>query len=140
MKIDPSVIWAANYRLLMAVITEVSPEISALGLEMKELFLLARVDDSPHPAELAVALGMPKPTVTVYVKRLEAAHFLERAIDPGDLRRHRLTITPLGRKVLARGMALVSDAFGSRLQRLGAAERKAFAAALDTMLAPPKRA
>jgi len=41
---------------------------------------------------------MPKATVTVYLKRLEAAGFVRREIDPSDLRRHRLLLTATGRK------------------------------------------
>ncbi len=55
------------------MIAGVAPEISEHGLETKELFVLAEVDVHPHPAELAEVLCMPKPTVTVYIKRLEAA-------------------------------------------------------------------
>src|SRR3954454_5240792 len=110
-KIDASKIWSLNYRLLMSVITSVAPKISPLGLETKELFLLAEVDEHPHPAALAAVLCMPKPTVTVHVKRLEAAGFLHRDIDATDLRRHRLTLTPTGRTVMTRGLALLSKAF-----------------------------
>ena len=121
--IDPARIWSLNYRLLMSVITAVAPNIATLGLETKELFLLGEVEAHPYPAELAAVLGMPKPTVTVYVKRLEAAGFLRREIDAADLRRHRLVVTAPGRKVLSRGLALLSDGFGARLERLSAAER-----------------
>ena len=68
-------IWSLNYRLVTSVITSVAPDITQLGLETKELFVLAEVDARPHPAELAAALCMPKPSVTMYVKRLEAAGF-----------------------------------------------------------------
>ena len=95
-KIDVGKIWSLNYRLLMSVITSVAPEITELGLEAKELFVLAEVDVHPHPAELAGVLSMPKPTITMYVKRLEAAGFLRREIDCTDLRRHRLMLTPGG--------------------------------------------
>src|ERR1700736_6859716 len=98
--IDPAKVWSLNYRLLMSVIATVAPKIAALGLETKELLLLGEVEALPYPAELASVLCMPKPTVTVYVKRLEAAGFLRRDIDVTDLRRHRLTITPTGRTVL----------------------------------------
>ena len=47
-----------------------------MGLETKELFVLAEVDAHPYPAELAAVLCIPKPSVTLYVKRLEAAGFL----------------------------------------------------------------
>lgn len=132
-KIDAAKIWSLNYRLLMSVITSVSAEVSALGLELKELFLLSEVDEHPHPAELAETLGMPKATVTVYVKRLEAAGFLRREIDAADLRRHRLLVTPAGRKVIAQGMALLADAFGERLGRLGAAKQAELKAILEQL-------
>src|SRR6266436_6090115 len=118
LKIDVGKIWSLNYRILMSVITGVAPDITELGLETKELFVLAEVDTHPHPAELAGVLCMPKPTVTVYVKRLEAAGFLRREIDAADLRRHRLVVTSTGRRAISRGLALLSDGFGVRLERL----------------------
>jgi DNA-binding MarR family transcriptional regulator len=122
-KTDPAKLWSLNYRLLMSVISSVAPGIAALGLETKALFVLAEIDEHPYPAELAETLCMPKPTVTVNLKGLEAAGFLRREIDPTDLRRHRLLLTPDGRKVMSRGLALLSDAFGARLGRLSAAQR-----------------
>jgi DNA-binding MarR family transcriptional regulator len=130
-KIDPAKIWSVNYRLLMSVITSVAPQIAVLGLETKELFLLAELDEHPYPAELAATLCMPKPTVTVTVKRLEAAGFVRREIDSSDLRRHRLLLTAPGRKAMSRGLALLSDAFGARLGRLSAAQQ----AELNSLLA-----
>ena len=121
--IDVAKIWSLNYRLLTSVITGVAPAVAALGLDPKELFLLSEVDDHPHPAALAAILIMPKPTVTLYVKRLEAAGFLNREIDAADLRRHRLTLTPEGRKAMTRGLALMSEAFGRRLSRLTASQQ-----------------
>lgn len=122
-KIDAAKIWTLNYRLAMAVITGVAPEIDKLGIDSKELFLLNEVDAHPYPAELSAALAMPRPTITLYVKRLEAAGFLRREIDQGDLRRHRLALTPAGRKAMASGLSLLSDAFAKRLDRLSAAEQ-----------------
>jgi DNA-binding MarR family transcriptional regulator len=122
-KIDPSKIWSLNYRLLMSVITSVAPDIAALGLETKELFLLAELDEHPYPAELAATLCMPKPTVTVNIKRLEAAGFVRREIDASDLRRHRLLLTATGRKAMTRGLSLLSDVFGTRLARLSATQQ-----------------
>jgi DNA-binding MarR family transcriptional regulator len=122
-KVDPAKIWSLNYRLLTAVITQVSAEIASLGLEAKELFLLAELEDHPYPAELSACLSMPKPTVSVYVKRLEAAGFVRREIDAEDLRRHKLLLTPAGRKVMTQGIARLSEAFGERLARLSAREQ-----------------
>lgn len=132
-KIDALKLWSLNYRLLSSVITSVAPGIAALGLEAKELFVLAEIDNHPHPAELAVRLSMPKPTVSVYLKRLEAAGFVRRQIDSADLRRHRLLVTAAGRKIMARGLRLLSDAFGARLERLSVTEQAELGALLEKM-------
>jgi MarR family transcriptional regulator, temperature-dependent positive regulator of motility len=121
---DAAKIWSLNYRLLVSVIASVETDLTALGLDSKELFLLAEVDEHPYPAELAATMCMPKATVTVYLKRLEAAGFLRREIDPTDLRRHRLELTPAGRQATKDGLALLSDAFSKRLQRLSRAQQK----------------
>jgi DNA-binding MarR family transcriptional regulator len=133
-KIDAVKLWSLNYRLLTSVITSVAPEIAGLGIETKELFVLAEIDAHPHPAELAVRLSMPKPSVTVYVKRLEAAGFVRREIDPADLRRHRLLVTAAGRKIMTRGLRLLSQAFGARLTRLNAAEQAQLRSLLEKMI------
>jgi DNA-binding MarR family transcriptional regulator len=132
-KIDAAKVWSLNYQLLMSVITSVAPAIAALGLETKELFLLAELDEHPHPAELADTLCMPKATVTVNVKRLEAAGFVRREIDAADLRRHRLLLTATGRKAMTRGLALLSDAFAARLGRLSAAKQAELKALLEEL-------
>jgi DNA-binding MarR family transcriptional regulator len=133
-KIDAIKLWSLNYRLLTAVITSVAPDVTLLGLEVKELFVLAEIDDHPHPAELAVRLSMPKPTVTVYLKRLEAAGFVRREIDSTDLRRHRLLVTAAGRRIRARGLTLLSEAFGTRLARLSAPEQAELSSLLEKMI------
>jgi DNA-binding MarR family transcriptional regulator len=132
-KIDAAKVWSLHYRLLTSVITSVAPEVAALGVEVKQLFLLAEIDDHPYPAELAIRLSMPKPTVTVYLKHLEAAGFVRREIDPADLRRHRIRVTGAGRKIMIRGLVLLSNAFRARLARLSAAEQRKLKAILEKM-------
>ncbi len=132
-RIDTAKLWSLNYRLLMTVITSVADEIAALGLDIKELFVLAAIEESRHPAELAKTLCMPRPTVTVYLKRLEQAGFVRRQIDPEDLRRHRLSTTAAGGRVLARGQGLLSEAFGARVSRLTPAEQAELAALLEKL-------
>ena len=132
--VDAAKIWSLNYRVLLSVISSAEPDITALGIESKELFLLAEVDEHPYPAELAVTLSMPKPTVTVYLKRLEAAGFVRREIAPADLRRHRLLLTPAGRQATKDGLALLSDAFSKRLQRLTLTQQKELKSLLEEIL------
>src|SRR5258708_3138386 len=103
-KTDAARVWSLNYRSLMAVIASVARDIAALGLDTKKLLLLGAVDEHPHPAALAAELCMAKPTVTMMVKRLEAAGMLRREIDPSDLRRHRLILTAAGRRTMTRAM------------------------------------
>jgi MarR family transcriptional regulator, temperature-dependent positive regulator of motility len=133
-RVDASKIWSLNYRVLLSVISSAEAEICALGLESKELFLLAEIDEHPYPAELAVTLSMPKPTVTVYLKRLEAAGFVRREIDASDLRRHRLLLTAAGRQAAANGLALLSDEFNKRLGRLTAVQQKDLTNLLEKIL------
>jgi DNA-binding MarR family transcriptional regulator len=131
---DAAKIWSLNYQVLLSVIGSVETDIAALGVDSKELFLLAEVDEHPYPAELATTMSMPKPTVTVYLKRLEAAGFMRREIDPADLRRHRLQLTPAGRRVTKDGLALLSDAFSKRLERLTGAQQKELKNLLEQIL------
>ena len=131
---DAAKIWSLNYRVLLSVIACVEPDICALGLESKELFMLAEVDEHPYPAELATTLSMPKATVTVYLKRLEAAGFVRREIDPADLRRHRLLLTSAGRQAATEGLGLLSDEFNKRLGRLTDAQQKNLKQLLEKIL------
>ena len=132
-KIDITKVWTLNYRLVVSVIGEVAPALQKLGIEVKELFLLAELDAHPHPAALAETLCMPKPSVTVYVKRLEAAELVKREIDSADLRRHKLTLTPEGRKIMTGGLALLAEAFGQRLARLTATQQSELKSLLEKL-------
>ena len=132
--LDAAKIWSLNYRVLLSVISCAEADICALGLESKELFLLAEVDEHPYPAELAATLSMPKATVTLYLKRLEAAGFVRREIDPSDLRRHRLLLTPAGRQAARKGLRMLSDEFDKRLGRLTVAQRNDLKALLEKIL------
>ena len=55
--VDAAKIWSLNYRVLLSVISCAEDEICSLGLESKELFLLAEIAEHPYPAELATTLN-----------------------------------------------------------------------------------
>ncbi len=122
-KPSPWELWTLNFELTMGVMAEVEPEVRALGIEMKEFFLLGKLDDHPHPADLARALLTPKPSITFMVKRMEAAGFVARETEADDLRRFRLTLTRAGRKAMEAARTILDEAFGRRLARLSASER-----------------
>lgn len=133
-KIDTAKIWSLNYRVFTALIERVTPALGEIGLDVKELFILAEMDDHPHPADLAAYLHMPKPTVTVYLKRLEGAGLVKREIDAGDLRRHRLQLTPQGRKLMTKGQSLLAADFATRLARLSPAKQAELQTILEQLL------
>ena len=132
--VDAARIWSMNYRVLVSTISSAEEDIATLGLDSKELFLLAEIDEHPYPAELAAALCMPKATITLYLKRLEAAGFARREIDPADLRRHRILLTAAGHQAVKDGLGLLADEFTKRLARLTAAEQKEFTMLLEKIL------
>ncbi|MDC0740730.1 MarR family winged helix-turn-helix transcriptional regulator [Polyangium mundeleinium] len=122
-KPSPWELWTLHFEMTMGVMAEVEPEVRAQGIEMKEFFLLGKLDDHPYPADLARALLTPKPTITFMVKRLEAAGFVKRQTEADDLRRFRLTLTPSGRKAMEAARTILDEAFGRRLARLSTGER-----------------
>lgn len=134
MSINPAAVWSLYYRVTVSVIAEIGPRLSALGLDSKELFVLAGIDDLPYPADLADSLCMPRPTVTTNLKRLEAAGLVRREIDPADLRRHRLHVTDAGREAASAGMAILTEAFGARLERLTPAQQAELQGLLESMV------
>lgn len=134
----PSSPWEVLFlhmRVLQAVMTEAEPALARLDLDVKGFFVLSLLDEHPHPAELARALCIPRPTVTLLVKRLEAAGYLKRQSVAGDLRKFRLTPTADGRKVAEKARGVLNDLFGARLGRLSAAQAADLCTILGRLIA-----
>jgi DNA-binding MarR family transcriptional regulator len=121
--VDAAQLWTSNHRVLVSALAACDGELTAVRLEPKEFFVLVEVGSSPYPAELAAALIIPRATMTAYVRNLVAKGYLRREIDPSDLRRHRLALTPEGTAARDHALAALSTAFDRRLARLGAADR-----------------
>ena len=81
---------ARFFRLQRLLRQEVEARLGPLGLSGLEAWLLKVLSQRPYPSEAARAMGLPPPTVSHMVRRLERAGFLAREVDPEDLRRHRL--------------------------------------------------
>ncbi|WP_096410633.1 MarR family winged helix-turn-helix transcriptional regulator [Thermus thermophilus] len=114
---------ARFFRLQRLLRQEVEARLGPLGLSGLEAWLLKVLSQRPYPSEAARAMGLPPPTVSHMVRRLEQAGFLAREVDPEDLRRHRLRLTPKGAKALRRAEALMAEAFARRASRLREEER-----------------
>ncbi len=122
-KISPWTLWTLNFQFMTSLLADVAPRIRALRLEIKEFLLLSKLDEHPNPADLARALITPKPSVTFMVKRMEAVGYLRRELQPDDLRRFRLTLTPSGRRAMESAREIFDQEFGRRLSRLTQAQR-----------------
>lgn len=123
MPVDAAQLWTLNHRLLTVVLDAASAELTALGLDPKEFFVLAEVAESPYPAELAAKLVIPKASVTVYVRNLVAKGFLRREIDDADLRRHRLVLTSDGEAARDQALAALATEFDRRLAKIAPRDR-----------------
>src|SRR5258707_9450231 len=132
-KISPWTLWTLNLKVMTSLMADVAPRIRALRLEMKEFLLLSKLDEHPNPADLARALVMPKPSVTFMVKRMEGLGYLRRELQPDDLRRFRLTLTPSGRSAMERAREIFDQEFGRRLSRLTQAQRVELMRMLERM-------
>ena len=115
---DACDILANLWQLIQSVMDDSEPELEALGLSPKAFFMLAAVEDHPFPAELARKMYLPPPTVTYMVKQLEEKGFLERRVEPGDLRKFRLVQTVAGREALSQGSEVLGRVLDQRLKRL----------------------
>ncbi|TMV75506.1 MarR family transcriptional regulator [Thioclava sp. BHET1] len=127
-------VWGLNFRLSTAVLHEAAAEMATLGLEVKEFFVLDGVEDEPYPAGLARRLTISKPGLALLLRSLESKTLLRREIDPQDLRRHRLTLTPAGHRALTKARNIVSARYGARLARLEDSEREAFGRLLEKLV------
>ena len=115
---DGAELWKLNHRLLTQVMNAAAPQLDALGLETKEFFVLDEVDACKYPAALAQKLMLPKASVTMYLRSLVDSGLVRREIDETDLRRHRLTTTDKGRRVLAEALDALASQFSSMTARL----------------------
>jgi DNA-binding MarR family transcriptional regulator len=128
-------VWRLNLQLSTEVLNEAADRIAALGLDVKEYFVLDGVEERPYPAELARCLSIPRPSMTLHLKNLQAKGFLVRNIDPVDQRRHRLELTEAGRTAVTGARAILHGQYGQRLVRLSDAEQTQFAALLEKLTA-----
>ena len=102
------------------------------GVTMPQLALLDRVAASPGCGiqEVASGLGLTAPTVSVSVRRLEAAGLLERRPDPQDGRAIQLFLTAQGQALHERAHAFRR----AKMQRLLAGLTTAESATLLALL------
>lgn len=83
--------------------------------------------------ELAAIEQVQPPTVTRIVARLEEEGYAIREVDPADRRVARVSITPIGRRFLARSRNRKEAFLAQRVGRLSAADRATLERALPVL-------
>lgn len=103
------------------------------GVTPPQLALLDRVAASPGCGiqEVASGLGLTAPTVSVSVRRLEAAGLLERRPDPQDGRAIQLFVTAQGQALHERARAFRREKMQRLLADLTAEEEAALLTLLE---------
>ena len=92
-------------------------------------------------SELAAAEQVRPPTITRLVQHLERDGLVTRIPDPADRRVTRVRATAAGRRLLAAGRERRVLRLAADVARLGAADRRALARAVDVlwrMIQPPR--
>ena len=90
------------------------PKENGFNISLAAARLLARLHDSgpTRISELAAAERCSQPTITNHIKRLEAAHLVDRAADPRDARAWMIKLTKKGSQQLS----LMRDSIGTTLE------------------------
>lgn len=121
---------ADNSRQLRRLFDE---RVGCLGLTGPQARLLLSLERNPNENQVFYAdrLEIEPITLTRIVDRLEDAGWVERRSDPADRRARILHLTDKSRGIVTRLRGIVEALFEDMLQGIDAAERAAFAHALD---------
>ena len=130
---------ADRLRLVVTRLARRLRQQSGVGESPTQLSALATVErrGSITLGALAEAERVKPPTMTAAVTRLEADGLLARQVDESDRRIVRVTITPTGRKLLARNRSRKTAELERRLVRLSPEDRRTLdraVAVLDRLL------
>ena len=99
---------------------------SAGGLTQSQVSALASVAQlgAPTLGALAARESVQPPSMTRIVGALEELGYVSRVVDAGDRRVARVTVTPQGNEVLARGRSLKNAFLADQLRRMPPGDRQ----------------
>ena len=97
-----------------------------LDLRPVEFTILQLVHENAPvtPTQIAQALAITRPGVTVWLDRLEKRGLLERTRDESDRRAQNLHVTPKGEKLVGRALKELLEADRELLQHMTEGERR----------------
>ncbi|HEY8394474.1 MAG TPA: MarR family transcriptional regulator [Thermaerobacter sp.] len=122
------------WRLQNAVFRDATPCLERHGLFRMAPFVLAMVKTWATPSAIAAALGLPLPTLSHILRRLEEEGWVSRRIDPADRRRHRFSLTHSGERVLQEARGCLAAAMEGYVARLDEREQVELLRLLGEML------
>lgn len=117
---------------------EVEAVFSAAGLKPLEACILElTAHGSRHPKDLARALNVSAPLISILLRGLERRKLLKRTPDPADHRRIRLSLTRKGEAQLEALSASWREAQRAKLERLSERDLAALDRIRRTLLETP---
>ena len=121
------------WRAVRAIMAEVQPQLRQSNLSVRSFFLLSKIEECCYPAQLAEELFMPPPTVSQVLRELEELHYINREVEQADLRRYRLSLTPIGVKMLALVQEAIGRVVDQRCVRVSRSEMKSLVQVLTVL-------
>ena len=111
------------------------PKEDGFGISLAAARLLARLhDDGPtRISDLALAEKCSQPTITNHVKRLEAAHLVDRTADPRDARAWMIKLTKKGYQQLSLMRASIGTSLEPYLATMSKRDIKALREGVEAM-------
>jgi DNA-binding MarR family transcriptional regulator len=97
------------------------PERNLMHHHLAILTMLTQ-NGSASSTDIARKLSLTKPQITQFIDRLVEEQAVTRAGDPEDRRRVLISITPSGRSILSKYLAIVRDSMRKKLAKLNPEE------------------
>jgi DNA-binding MarR family transcriptional regulator len=117
------------------VVRWVPKEETGFGISLAAARLLARLHDAgpTRISDLALAEKCSQPTITNHVKRLEAAHLVDRTADPRDARAWMIKLTKKGYQQLSLMRASIGTSLEPYLATMSKRDIKALREGVEAM-------
>lgn len=114
----------------------VNPKLHALGIDQKQLAILALVflRGAQSQIEISKKIRVDRTTLVKLIDSLEHNNLLERQPNPEDRRVHGLAITKKGKNVLAKAEKIVEASEAQFLSNLSAREQQTFISLLRKLI------
>ena len=113
---------------------QVGRALDDLGLSVREFCVLMKAAEEERTQNVVAELAMlDKTTMVTTLDGLERAGLAERKVSAADRRARVVAVTPKGRRLLERAVAVYDEAVDRSLAGLDAGVREAFLGALQTL-------